>query len=101
MGSIKSGQQVRVTIQKAIKREGARKTLERLFMSDKAHAKPLAARSRGFKALPKRRGGRIWTKYATKRHLTLSQGLSATIKATPQSLRDLASVQDLVEVSPV
>ena len=38
---LKSGQTVRVTINKAIRREAARKTLMRLFMQDKAIRQPI------------------------------------------------------------
>jgi hypothetical protein len=94
----KAGQQIRVTISKTIRRESARKTLERLFMSDKAVSGPLAARSRNFRELPKRRGGVIWTKRPNKVHPQLPRGAWATIKVTPQVLRDLNSVADLVTV---
>ncbi len=67
----KPGQTVRVTISKNINREGARKTLERLFMKDKAISGPIELRSRNFIPLPKRRGGCIWTKYPNKLHAVL------------------------------
>ncbi|HLL88672.1 MAG TPA: hypothetical protein VK324_05175 [Tepidisphaeraceae bacterium] len=95
----KPGQTVRVTISKNITRDAARKTLERLFMTDRAVAKPLEVRSANFKALPKRRGGRIWTKHPNKIHPNLTKGAAATITATTQSLKDLASVEDFVSVS--
>jgi hypothetical protein len=95
---IKPGGSVRVTINKNISRQSARKTLERLFMMDRQFAGPIAARSANFKDLPKRRGGCIWTKRANKLHPGLERGSSATIKATPQHLRDLKSVNDFVEV---
>ena len=95
---LKPGQTVRVTINKNITREAARKTIERLFMKDKTLVAPLNARSRNFKEIPKRRGGRIWTKRANKIHLDLVKGVSATVKATPQAVKDLASVEDFVEV---
>ena len=98
---IKPGQQLRVTVAKTIQREGARKTIERLFMTDKSFAKPYESRSANFKQLPKRRGGRIWTKHPNKIHPALEKGASATIKATPQLLRDLESVKAFVDVSPV
>src|SRR5262249_35833183 len=94
----KPGGNVRVTINKHINRDAARKTIERLFMMDKTIAKPMAKRSANFKDLPKRRGGVIWTKRTSKLHPTLDRGASATIKATPQHLRDLKSVEDFVEV---
>jgi hypothetical protein len=96
---VQPGQTVRVTVNKTIKRESARKTLERLFMQDKAVSGPIEVRSRNFKELPKRRGGRIWTKRPNKLHPTLERGASATIKTTPQSIRDLNSVEDVVEVA--
>jgi hypothetical protein len=95
----KPGGNVRVTISKTITRDSARKTLERLFMMDKQISKPIAARSRNFKELPKRRGGTIWTKRPNKVHPELAKGTAATIKATPQHIRDLASVSDFVEVA--
>ena len=96
---LKPGATVRVTISKTIKREGARKTLERLFMRDKAVSGPIAARSKNFKELPKRRGGVIWTKRPNKVHPELNKGVAATIVATPQAIRDLNSVADFVAVS--
>jgi len=95
---IKAGGNVRVTIQKSVNRDAARKTLERLFLKDKAVAKPLEDRSANFKELPKRRGGCIWTKRPNKVHLDLAKGTVATIQLTPQHLRDLNSVADFVEV---
>jgi hypothetical protein len=95
---IKPGQTVRVTVSKNINRDAARKTLERLFMQDKTIRKPLDARSANFKELPKRRGGQIWTKRPNKLHPSLDRGAAATIKTTAQSIRDLASVADFVEV---
>src|ERR1051325_4822550 len=95
---LKSGQTYRVTINKQITRDSARKTLERLFLKDKAVCAPIAARSANFKELPKRRGGCIWTKRPNKVHPDLTKGASATVKATPQHLQDLKSVQDFVEV---
>lgn len=97
---VKPGQTVRVTINKTINRESARKTLERLFMLDKAVTKPIERRSRNFKPLPKRRGGVIWTKRPNKVHPDLARGAAATIKATPQLIRDLNSVESFVEVQP-
>ena len=90
---------VRVTISKTVTRSSAQKTLERLFMKDKGIAKPVLARSRNFKALPKRRGGRIWTKRPNKIHAALTKGTTATIPATAQHLRDLESVKSFVTVS--
>ncbi|HYO08879.1 MAG TPA: hypothetical protein VER17_07880 [Tepidisphaeraceae bacterium] len=95
---LKPGTTVRVTINKNINRAAAKKTLERLFMKDKAVAAPIAARSRNFKELPKRRGGVIWTKRPNKVHPELNRGASATILATPQAIKDLNSVATFVEV---
>jgi hypothetical protein len=95
---VKPGGTVRVTINKNVTRATARKTLERLFMSDRDVARPIEQRSRNFKELPKRRGGVIWTKRPNKLHPGLEKGASATIKATPQHIRDLHSVEDFVSV---
>lgn len=95
---VKPGATVRVTINKTVNRESAKKTLERLFLKDKSLAQPLDQRSQNFKELPKRRGGCIWTKRPNKVHLDLARGTTATILATPQHLRDLKSVSDFVEV---
>ena len=96
---IKPGANVRVTIQKSVTRDAARKTLERLFLKDKAIARPIEDRSANFKELPKRRGGCIWTKRPNKVHPNLVKGTSATIKLTPQHLADLKSVADFVNVA--
>jgi len=92
------GQTVRVTIKRLISRAAARKTIERLFLKDRTHSDPLKRRSVNFIPLPKRRGGQIWTKRPNKVHPPLAAGDSATLKATPQALRDLNSVKDFVEV---
>jgi hypothetical protein len=96
--NLKSGQSVRVTISKHVNRASAVKTLERLFMKDKKVAGPIEARMANFKELPKRRGGVIWTKRVNKVHPKLVKGFEATVKATPQSIKDLNSVAEFVEV---
>jgi hypothetical protein len=96
--TLKPGKSVRVTISKTVNRASARKTLERLFMRDKAVKTPRDMRSRNFIELPKRRGGQIWTKRPNKLHPALVKGASATVKTTPQSIRDLASVETFIEV---
>ena len=93
------GGKVRVTITKSITRDAAAKTLERLFMTDAVAARPVTIRSANFKDKPKRRGGRIWTKRPNKLHIDLAKGTTATIKATPQHVRDLTSVSEFVEVA--
>jgi hypothetical protein len=97
--AIKPAGKVRVTITKNLTRAAARKTLERLFMRDKAVSQPMAVRSANFKDLPKRRGGVIWTKRPNKLHPDLSRGAMATILATPQHLRDLDSAKQFVTVA--
>ena len=96
---LKPGATVRVTISKTIKRAAARKTLERLFMRDRAVAGPIEARSRNFKELPKRRGGQIWTKRPNKVHPTLNPGAAASVKVTPQAVKDLNSVAEFVTIA--
>jgi hypothetical protein len=95
----KPGQTLRVTITKTINRASARKTVQRLFLQDKTHSEPIAIRSANFKELPKRRGGCIWTKRPNKVHPPLERGAAATVKATPQTIKDLGSVADFVEVA--
>ena len=95
---LKPGGTLKVTVNKTITRDSARKTLERLFMKDRAVSKPLADRSRNFKELPKRRGGQIWTKRPNKIHPDLNKGATATIVATPQAIKDLNSVASFVDV---
>jgi len=96
--NLETGKSVRVTISRTITREAARKTLERLFMRDKAIRNPIDARSRNFKEIPKRRGGCIWTKRPNKVHPDLDKGASATVHTTPQSIRDLNSVEAFIEI---
>ena len=98
---IKTGTVVKVTIKRGINRHGAMLTLERLFMTDKAISGPLAARAKNFIPLPRRRGGRVWTKYPNKLHPKLDKGVSATLKTTPAMLRDLASIATFVDVAAV
>ena len=95
---LKPGKTVRVTINKNITRAAARKTLERLFLTDKEVKKPIQRRSRNFIELPKRRGGQIWTKRPNKVHPSLDKGAAATIKTTPQLIKDLRSVEDFIQV---
>ena len=94
----KPGQSLRVTVSKSVTRANAMKTIERLFIKDKALVAPLNARAKNFKEQPKRRGGQIWTKRPNKLHLDIRKGLAASITATPQALKDLASVGEFVEV---
>ena len=96
---LKPGATVRVTISKTVKRDAARKTLERLFMRDKAVRGPIDARSKNFKELPKRRGGQIWTKRPNKVHPTLKPGAAASVKVTPQAIKDLNSVESFIDVA--
>jgi len=95
----KSGQTIKITISRTITRDAARKTIQRLFCLDKAITKPIHLRSRNFIPLPKRRGGCIWTKRVNKVHPDLSTGQAATFIATPQLLRDLASVEGFLQVA--
>ena len=94
----KPGSSVRVTVSKTVSRASAQKTLERLFMTDRAVAKPIEIRSRNFKEIPKRRGGQIWTKRPNKVFPKIVPGAVATIKATPQALKDLESVETFITV---
>ena len=94
----KPGQTLAVTIARTPTRESARKTLERLFMSDAEFRAPIDARAARHSDRPKRRGGRIYTKYTRKVHPELIKGVSASIRATPQHVRDLQSVASFVEV---
>jgi len=96
--NLETGKSVRVTISRTITREAARKTLERLFMRDKAIRNPIDVRSRNFKEIPKLRGGCIWTKRPNKVHPALDKGASATVQTTPQSIRDLNSVEAFIEI---
>lgn len=97
----KPGSNFQVTITKQVTRAAAATTLERLFMADRKIAKPIEARAKNHLAKPKRRGGRIWTKYPNKVHPKLDKGVSATLPATAQFARDLQSVADFVEVKTV
>ena len=95
---LKPGTTVRVTVRKTINRASARKTIERLFIKDKAVMRPINLRSKNFKELPKRRGGQIWTKRPNKLHPALAKGDSAKVLVTPQSIKDLGSVEGFVTV---
>ena len=95
----KPGEAIQLTVSKAITKDAALKTVTRLFMKDKAFAAPLVARAKNFKAIPKRRGGRIWTNYPNKLHPVFPTGTKATIRSTPQFLKDLASVSEFVSVA--
>ncbi len=94
----KPGQAFTVTITRTPTRESARKTLERLFMSDGEFRAPIDARAACHTDRPKRRGGRIYTKYTRKVHPELVKGVTASVRATPQHVRDLQSVAGFVNV---
>ena len=94
----KPGQTLQVTVSKHINRASARKTIERVFMLDKAVSKPISRRSRNFKELPKRRGGQIWTKRPNKVHPELNPGVAANVRVTPQAAKDLNSVAEFISV---
>ena len=96
---LKPGKTIKVTISKHVGRASAKKTIERLFMKDKAVVAPLDLRARNFKALPKRRGGCIWTKRPNKIHPEIKPGVAATIVATPQAIKDLNSVAAFISVA--
>jgi hypothetical protein len=93
------GKTIRVTVNRTINRAAARKTIERLFMKDKSIGNAINVRSRNFIPLPKRRGGCIWTKRVNKVHAVLDRGQAATIQTTPQSIRDLKSVAEFLEIA--
>ncbi|MFT3787664.1 MAG: hypothetical protein QM770_16100 [Tepidisphaeraceae bacterium] len=95
----KAGGKFVVTIKKAVTNLDAYRTLERLFMKDKAVSKPVEARTSNFEDKPKRRGGRIWTKHPNKIQPTFVVGAKATIPATSQYAKDLASVASFVDVA--
>ena len=97
----KPGSKFQVTISKALTRDAAYTTLERLSMRDKEFAAPLEARAANFKAKPKRRGGRIWTKWPNKIHPKLVEGVKFSDPATAQYAKDLNSVADFVKVAVV
>lgn len=94
----KPGKTFNVTITRTLTRESARKTLARLFMSDGEFRAPIDARAARHSDRPKRRGGRIYTKYARKVRPQLVKGSTASIKATPQHVKDLQSVASFVDV---
>ena len=95
----KPGDTFAVKIVKTPVRESARKTLERLFMQDPEFRAPIDRRVANHKDRPKRRGGRIYTKWTRKVHPDLAIGASAKVKATTQHARDLQSVSRYVEVA--
>ena len=74
------------------------KTIDRLFMKDTAISGPIEKRSRNVIPIPGRRGGRIWTKRPNKVHPTLAKGVAASVKVTPQAVKDLKSVEDFIQV---
>lgn len=97
--NLTAGKTIKVTIAKSINRDAAKKTIERLFLKDKAVCAPLDARSKNFIEQPKRRGGCIWTKRVNKIHPELIIGKEATIVATPQAIKDLNSVAAFISVA--
>lgn len=95
----KPGKKFSVTITKTPTRASAVATLERLAMRDDKIAGPIEERSSNFKSKPKRRGGRIWTKWPNKVHPVLKTGVSFSVPATAQYAKDLNSVETFVSVA--
>ena len=95
----KPGETVEVTVTKSVTRAAAEKTLARLFMSDAEFRAPYDARRANMSHKPKRRGGRVYTKYVRKPQPKIEVGSKATIAATAQHVRDLKSVEPFVSVS--
>ena len=95
----KPGQSVEVTVTKAVTRAAAEKTLKRLFMADPEFRAPYDARRSNMSHKPKRRGGRIYTKYVRKPQPVIEVGSKANVPATPQHVKDLKSVETFISVA--
>ncbi|MEM6333151.1 MAG: hypothetical protein AAF078_09755 [Planctomycetota bacterium] len=102
MDAIQPGQTITVTVTKPVTREAASKTLARLLAKDETHKAELDRRAKvrrkGYDPQP--RGGRLYGGHVKITHAPVKgqQGETGTIRATPDVIRDLKSVERFVEV---
>lgn len=101
--NIAPGDAIRVKVVKQPTNDAARKTLVRLLSKDpaarKADALQRKVRQANFRT--KQRGGRVWEHRPVKQRLVRGDvGETGALTATLDVLRDLASVQRFVEVTP-
>jgi len=101
LDTITPGSKVKLTVTRTPNRQAAAKTLVRLLSkdADHKHEDRLMSKLRAKHYSPQRRGGRLYGGHMQKlRRLKGEQGESGTIVASPDVLRDLASVQRFIEV---
>jgi hypothetical protein len=96
---ITPGSKVKVTVSSFVKSDAANKTLGRLFVKDPAIGSRRKSEPKGFKS--KIRGGRVW-RHTHKGSVTRPPklGESCVIQTTVDIVRDLASVERYIKVSP-
>ncbi len=100
--SIAPGTQVSVEIVETPTNAAARKTLTRIARKNADLAKSVRQRKQKRPSLQSwRRGGRPWEhRMRTTPGVSLAAGQSYSVRATVDVLRDLASVERFVKVSP-
>ncbi|QDU72142.1 hypothetical protein [Mucisphaera calidilacus] len=103
MADITPGSDVLVKVTKQPTNEAARKTLIRVLNKDpeiNEHTKR-QRRARERHNRPHGRGGRTWIiRIPKQEHVRCLPGEQGKVKATVDVIRDLASIQRFVEVSP-
>ena len=98
---VKPGQWVSVTVKSQPGTLGGRKTLVRLFEQDPTVRKERARRLKTRPIEPSRRGGRLWNnKPAKLQAVSTERGATYRVFASVSALRDLASVEEYVDVKP-
>lgn len=103
LDTITPGSQVKLTITRTPNRQAAAKTLVRLLSKDPAHKHEnrQLSRLRARHYDPQRRGGRLYGGHMQKlRRIQGIRGETGTIIASPDVLRDLASVTKFIDIQP-
>src|SRR4051794_16192843 len=98
---VQTGQWVSVTVTTSPRTLAGRKTLVRLFEQDPVVKKERARRLKSRPIEPARRGGRWWNNKPAKLEAVSTQrGSTYRVFASVSALRDLASVEQYIDVKP-
>ncbi len=97
--TIKPGSTVEVKVVKAPRSKGARYTLGRLFLRDPAVRKSRTPGPKPLRRTP--RGGRLWRARPRGSDVQVpAVGDVCTVRASVDTIRDLSSVANLVDITP-
>ena len=104
IADVTPGSMVRITVKKTPPSEAAAKTLSRVFAKDPANRKARAHRKQLLKSamVRTRRGGRIsMVRSKAPRLFQPVQGDTCNVRATCDVIKDLGSVERLLDIAPV